>query len=242
MSATLARLDRGARCALALLLGAAFAALVAASSALAAQPELGLDPNAATGAGGNAKSPNAPAYSVDGFRSAHFGMSEEEVRGAIRTDFKIPDGRILKETNPTERTNAFTITVPNLLPGAGPARLTYIFGYRSKRLIHVNAIWTGPKPPEGQQNDLLGAALALRNYFLSFSFEREGLVHDAQLADGAVLLFQGSDREGRTVQLIAGTARERRDNKKPESEQVIRLSYIENLKSPDIYRIPPGSF
>ena len=169
-------------------------------------------------------------------------MTEEAVRSAIHADFKLPDGKVAKETNATERTTALTISVPNLLSGAGPAKVSYIFGYAHKQLIHVNAIWTGPKPAEGQPNEFLGAASALRNYFLSLGFEREGLVHDAQLANGALLLFQGSDQKGRMVSLIAGTVQVPRGDKPPEAEQVIRLSYIENPKNPDIYRIAPGSF
>jgi len=230
---------RGARL-LALLIGASLALHLTAAAA--AQPGPGLEENATTDTGGSAKSPSPAPYSVEGFRSAHFGMTEEEVRGAIRADFKIPDSKILKEANAAERTSALTIVVPNLLPGAGPARVSYILGYQKRRLIHVNAIWTGPKPTEGQVNDLLGAAMALRNYFLSLGFEREGLVHDAQLADGAVLLFQGNDHAGRMVSLIDGTVKTRPDDKKSELEQVVRLSYIENPKNPDIYHIPPGSF
>ena len=224
------------------LIGAFLACLVAGGTASAAQPEAGLDPNATTDTGGDAKPSEGPAYAVDGFRSAHFGMTEEAVRSAIRGDFKIPDGKIVKETNATERTTALTISVPNLLPGAGPAKVSYIFGYAHKQLIHVNAIWTGPKPAEGQPNEFLGAATALRNYFLSLGFEREGLVHDAQLTNGALLLFQGSDQKGRMVSLVVGTIQVPRGEKPPGTEQVIRLSYIENPKHPDIYRIPPGSF
>jgi hypothetical protein len=224
------------------LIGAFLACLVAGGAASAAQPEAGLDPNATTDTGGDAKSPERPAYAVDGFRSAHFGMTEEAVRSAIHADFKIPEAKIVKEANATERTTALTISVPNLLSGAGPAKVSYIFGYAHKQLIHVNAIWTAPKPAEGQPNEFLGAATALRNYFLSLGFEREGLVHDAPLANGALLLFQGSDQKGRMVSLIVGTAQLPRGDKRPEAEQVIRLSYIENPKNPDIYRIPPGSF
>jgi hypothetical protein len=215
---------------------------VAGAPASAAQPSTGLDQNGATDTGDEAKSPSAAPYSVEGFRSAHFGMGEDAVRSAIHADFKIPDAKIVKETNPTERTTALTVSVPNLLPGAGPARVSYILGYAQKQLIHVNAIWTSPKPAEGLPNELMGAATALRNYFLSLGFERDGLVHDAPLADGAVLLFQGSDLKGRMVSLIAGSVQARRTDKKTEVEQVIRLSYIENPKNPDIYRISPGSF
>jgi hypothetical protein len=227
---------------LAALGGAFLASLVAGGPAAAAQPAAGLDQNVTTDTGGEAKAENAAPYSVDGFRSAHFGMTEEAVRNAIHVDFKLPDGKIVKETNATERTTALTISVPNLLPGAGAAKVSYIFGYAHKQLIHVNAIWTSPKPAEGQANDFLGAATALRNYFLALGFEREGLAHDAQLADGALLLFQGSDQKGRMVSLVAGTVQLPRGDKPPEVEQVIRLSYIENAKNPDIYRIPPGSF
>lgn len=232
-------------------LPAALAALVGlvlafglAGAALPAQPATNAGREAAGKLEGGEKAPDAPAYAVEGFRSARFGMTEEAVRKAIVADFKLPDSAIVKENNPTERTTILMINVPNILAGAGTAQISYILGYTHKQLIHVNLIWTAPKPKENEPNDFMGAAMALRNYFLSFGFRPEGFLHDARLPDGSLALIQGADHKGRLVSLVvAELAGQDAGAKKPaEAQQIIRLSYVENPKTPDVYRIKPGSF
>src|SRR5271169_2294047 len=63
---------------------------------------------------------------VTGFRGAKWGMSESEVKAVIAADFKISADKVKSEQNPNERTTVLTVTVPDLLDGAGPARVSYI--------------------------------------------------------------------------------------------------------------------
>src|SRR4051812_45699981 len=144
----------------------------------------------------------APAYSVQGFRSAHFGMSEADVRKAIAADLKLDDKAIARETNQLERTTILAASVPDLLAGAGPARVSYIFGFNKQKLIQVNILWTAAKK-EGAVSSLGGPGATLRNYFLGFAFKGES-ARDKVLPDGSVLLFQGGDEKGRIVALLAG--------------------------------------
>ena len=88
-----------------------------------------------------APAPNAESsepFQVDGFRSARWGMTDAQVKAAIRRDFNIPPEKIQTEENASERTAILTITVGDVLEGAGKARISYIFGYTSKKLIQVN--------------------------------------------------------------------------------------------------------
>jgi hypothetical protein len=185
-----------------------------------------------------ATAPNAPAYAVEGFRSARFGMSEADVRKAIAADFKLTDKVITRDTNPVEHTTILTVSVPDLLAEAGPARVSYIFGYARHQLIYVNVVWVAPKK-EGAGNSLAPAAAALRNYFLAYSFKPEGQLRDVTLNDGSVLLFQGADQKNRTVSLVTG---EGPGESGTDRQWVLRLSYIENPTQPDVYRIKPGTF
>src|SRR5579863_130277 len=81
----------------------------------------------------------AAAAAIDGFRDAHFGMTEVELRRAIQADF--PKAAVAAAINPTEKTTTLSLTAGGLLPDTGPARISYILGYRSKRLIQVNIVW-----------------------------------------------------------------------------------------------------
>ncbi len=183
-----------------------------------------------------------PAYSVEGFRSARFGMSEAEVRKAIAADFKLDDKAITRETNPLERTTILAATVADLLPGAGPGRITYIFGFTKHQLIQVNVLWTAPKK-EGAANSLGAPGATLRNYFLGYSFKPESAVRDKALPDGSVLLFQGADEKGRAVALVTGEGViEDARSKTNEAQWYLRLSYVEDPANPDVYRLKPGSF
>ncbi len=90
-----------------------------------------------------APQPATPAEQahVDGFRSTKWGMTEAQVRGAIHADFNIPDDKIKHTENLAEKTQVVSAVVPDLLEGAGNAEVSYIFGYASKKLIQVNALW-----------------------------------------------------------------------------------------------------
>jgi hypothetical protein len=188
-----------------------------------------------------AEQTGAPAYSVQGFRSAHFGMSEAEVRKAIAADFKLDDKAIARETNQLERTTILAATVPELLAGAGPARVTYIFGFNRQKLIQVNILWTAPKK-DGAASSLGGPGATLRNYFLGFAFKGEA-ARDKVLPDGSVLLFQGGDEKGRVVALLAGEGViEDARAKSNDPQWYLRLSYVEDPVKPDVFRLKPGSF
>src|SRR5438105_3491520 len=104
-------------------------------AALAADPE---PPASAAPA-----SPAAPAQPVhvEGFRSAQWGMTEPQVKAAIHKDFNIAAEKIKSEDNLAERTHVLSVVVPDLLEGAGAGRVSYIFGYTTKKLIQVNLLW-----------------------------------------------------------------------------------------------------
>lgn len=217
----------------------------------------GTPANTGTAAPGSSAAPGkedgakqAPA-TVEGFRSAKFGMGEDELRKAIRADFGVKDADIERADNPVERTTALSVIVKDLLPGGGPARVSYILGFTSKKLIHVNVLWArelGDTPNE----TLLANATTLQSYLSEQPFPPENVAMNAPLPDGSILLFRGSDAKSRVVLLVvSGLARQAEAGKKPgakaagkeaEDKPVIRLSYIANATEPDIFRVKPGQF
>src|SRR5580693_1386206 len=88
------------------------------------------------------QAPVAPPVVIDGFRSAHFGMTEAEVRKAIETDFKLTGSAVRPGDNPVERTHLLSVTVPDLVPDSGKAVIDYVLGYKSHSLIEVNVTWS----------------------------------------------------------------------------------------------------
>ncbi|MGH7094892.1 MAG: hypothetical protein ACREFB_15330, partial [Stellaceae bacterium] len=107
----------------------------------------GLVAGAAEPAASTAPAVALPTMQVTGFRDAHWGMTAAEVKAAIRKDFSIPPDKVQAEANASERTSVLSVTVPNLIEGAGKARVSYIFGFTTKKLIQVNALWGTPVDP-----------------------------------------------------------------------------------------------
>ena len=53
---------------------------------------------------------------VNGFRSAHFGMIEFDVKQAIKDDFGIEKNQVSRKVHPSEKTITLGIEVEKLLP------------------------------------------------------------------------------------------------------------------------------
>src|ERR1700739_2543074 len=66
------------------------------------------------------------AYEVTGFRDAHFGMTEPELRAAVVKDFALKRADITSSVNAVEGTTVLTAKVAALEPGPGPAAVAFI--------------------------------------------------------------------------------------------------------------------
>jgi hypothetical protein len=189
--------------------------------------------------------PAGPAATIDGFRQSLFGMSEEQVRQGIRKDFPAEAGKISNVVHPSEKTTVLSVTVPDLLPNTGNARISYIFGYRSKKLIQVNIVWTSEGNPASDET-VIGTANSLRDYFSLQNYKPDTVVANQQLAENTILVFRANDLQGRTVLLVlSGVAAEaRREEKKGlrPPPLTLELSYIEDAAHPDVFRIGKGQF
>ena len=183
-----------------------------------------------------------PVAVIDGFRSARFGQTEVEVRKAIANDFGLKESAIRRDIHPTERTTVLTVDVDNLLPGSGKAQVTYVLGYASQRLGHINVVWPGGE----DKPDLALTAVALRNYFLGQEFKADSVVANAELPDHTILVFRGADTRGRMVLLVLQRPPERAKGKKPDpaagTPSFLRLTYVEKPAEPDVFQVKPGQF
>jgi hypothetical protein len=188
--------------------------------------------------------PAAPAR-VEGFRSAQWGMTEPQVKGALAKDFKIASEKIKSDENLAERTHVLTIVVPELLEGAGAARVSYIFGYTTKKLIQVNLLWGTAIDPQISPEKIRAAADQLRQLLLDSGYEPRSVVTNAKMNDGEVLVFKGEDADKHvTILRLAAAAQPARrgSSDKPTTSTALALSYILDAQSPDIYRLKKGQF
>jgi hypothetical protein len=142
--------------------------------------------------------PVGPPAQIDGFRQARFGMSEEQVRQAIRKDFPAAAAKLTNAVHPTEKTTVLSLSVTDLLPHTGNAHISYILGYHSKKLGQVNIVWTSDGNTPGDET-VVGIANSLRDYFISENFKPDSVVTNNQLAANKILVFRGSDEQNRTV-------------------------------------------
>jgi len=183
---------------------------------------------------------------VEGFRGAKWGMTEAEVKAAITAEFKIPADKLKTEPNPNERTTVLTIQVPDLIEGAGVARVSYIFGYTTKKLIQVNLVWGTPVDPQAKAEGVVAAANQLRDLFLNAGYEPSSIIANARANDGEVIVFQGQDADKHTtlLRLVSAQPPAEKEAKKEKAQPVtaLFLSYILDTKTPDIFRLKKGQF
>jgi hypothetical protein len=181
---------------------------------------------------------------IEGFRSAGFGMTEAQVRQAVHKDFPAAGEKVSSELNPAEKTTVLTVYVPDLIPGTGKARISYILGYSTKKLIQVNINWTAEAKSPASAESVVGAANLLRNYFLTGGYLPDSIVANQQLPNGYVV-FRGLDARSRMVVMVlsgatGGTAPDIEKEKAPPIG--LQLSYILDPEHPDVYLVPKGQF
>ena len=178
---------------------------------------------------------------VSGFRSAQFGMNERDILKAIKSDFGLGKKQVSRQVHPNEKTITLGIKVSKLLPESGPAKIFYILGYKTRRLIHINVIWGRPVMKDPNAEAVVATANQLRNHFVQKKYQKKGFALNAQLGAGVILVFQGKDRKGRAARLLLSNPKSEGDKKAGENIE-LTLSYIEKPEDPDVYRIKEGDF
>ena len=191
--------------------------------------------------------PTAPqAAVIDGYRSAHFGMKESDVRKAIRKD--LDTDKISSVPNDLERTTVLMVKEQRLLADAPPATVSYILGATSTRLIQINVVWG--EDGGADVKPVVTVANALVAYFAEKgAYAKDSVVVNQALPDGSTLAFRGTDAAGHMVVLqllpVIDKADVKEDVKGKKFEvkkAILKLSYIENPAKPDVFHIEKGQF
>ena len=102
---------------------------------------------------------------VDGFRSAKFRSNERSVYNAIKKDFKINEINVSRVVHPTQKTVTLGINVKELISGSGPSKIFYVFGYKSKKLIHISVVWGSSVEDQPNGEVVVSTSNQLRIYF-----------------------------------------------------------------------------
>jgi hypothetical protein len=191
-----------------------------------------------------------PNYEVTGFRDARFGMTETEVRAAVKKSFAAKDADIKTNANPTEGTTLLIVRVDSLDPGPGPGTITYIFGNKSKKLIQVNVVWGEDAPNNSSDaNAIVGAGTRLERYFQGFSWRKDTTRVGVPVGENTVVLFAGEDEKKGAVRLVVDgikyqVNREGNQTTSPDPKGAPKLviNYIGDRENPDVAKIEPGKF
>ena len=115
-----------------------------------------------------------PWANIDGFRSAKFGMSMENVKNAIYKDFQLRDSKISTIKHPTEQPQSLGITVEQLLPNSGKGRIVYVFGYKTNKLIQVNVLLGHPVDTSVTPQQIVDSGNILGNHFFKKRYQEDG--------------------------------------------------------------------
>ena len=210
-------------------------------------PALAQEPPAVAGTvSGDAVGADAAApASVEGFRSARFGMDEADVRAAITTDFGIPESAVEEYENTAERTRILAVKVPDILEGGGEALVSYVLGYSSGKLGQVSVLWSPQTDPSLDPARLTANANVLRSYFMNAGYRPETVIANVAVPEGLVM-FRGADQQGRmTLLLLRGSlpAPAQGQDAPPSLDPTsLLLAYLENPADPDVFSVKPGQF
>ncbi len=217
---------------------AALASCLAVGAAVAAQPE-----GEGTGASSAGNLPGqTQVVDLTGFRAAQFGMDEEQVRKAIVADFgKEAADRATTQENLAEKTKVISLTVKDLFEGAGTGSVSYVFGYKSQKLIQVALLWSAQTDPELKPDTLFSSANVLQGYFVGQGYVPATVVTNAMIGSG-ILMFRGSDKDENTAMLLLQGAFVGEGDKRNLTPNALLLYYIADAKNPDVFRIEPGKF
>jgi hypothetical protein len=191
-----------------------------------------------------------PKYEVTGFREARFGMTEAEVRAAVSKAFALKPADLATSTNPIEGTAVLSVRLASLDPAPGPAQVSYIFGYGSKKLIQVNVIWGSDSPnPSTDSNAMIAAGSRLERYFAGFAWRKDAARSGIPVGDNTVALFASEDEKKGAVRLIVDGVkyqmqREGKETASPDPKGPAKLiiNYIADRDNPDVARIEKGKF
>ena len=190
------------------------------------------------------KSQKKKAARIEGFRSAKFGMKEKDVLRAIQKDFKVSKSEVNRTTSALEQTTILSIKAPKLLTVGGPAKIGYIFGYKSKKLVQVNIAWGRGATKNVDGKSVVDAANFLRTHLIKKEYKKEGFIANGRMNDEITVVFRGKDKKNRMALLILNAPKGSKgeDAEATLKKVSLKLSYMVDPENPDILTIGEDDF
>jgi hypothetical protein len=184
---------------------------------------------------------------IEGFRSAKFGMKESDIYRAITKDFKISKSKVKRSVHSLEKTTSLKITVPQLIGIGGTAKIAYIIGFKSKRLVQVSIVWGRGAEESGKKvkaQNIVDAANFLRNHLVKKKYNKDGFIANGRMNDVTTIVFRGKDKKNRMALLVLTSpmAKKGEDAKKAREKISLNLSYMLDAEKPDILTIKDDDF
>jgi hypothetical protein len=177
-----------------------------------------------------------PLHDIAGFRSARFGMNEDEVRAAVAHDFKDYATLLQPARHPDPRYSMLVLPLPSLEPGPGAAGVTYLFAGAEHKLVQVNVLWsTGDKPAEADRTRIVTAGVQLADFFRALRWRPDAATMGVPLGANGLVLFSGIDPHKAMVEVtVTGVALRGRDGKVApvEGPAKLRVAYMSSLGTP----------
>jgi hypothetical protein len=177
-----------------------------------------------------------PPHEITGFRSARFGMNEDEVRAAVARDFKDHATLLQPAHHPDPRYSMLVLALPSLEPGPGAAGVTYLFAGADHKLVQVNVLWsTGDKPAEADRTRMVTAGVQLADYFRALRWRPDAATMGVPLGANGVVLFSGIDPHKAMVEVtVTGVPLRGRDGKVApvDGPAKLRVAYMSTLGAP----------
>jgi hypothetical protein len=186
----------------------------------------------------------ASSASVDGFRSARFGMDEAAVHKAISSDFSLPPTAVQSYENPVTHTTEITIAVPALIDGLGKADVQYVLGYQSHKLTQVTVIWDQAADPANTAAAIIRAAGSLQSYFAHEGFPAASVRANFVASDGDFVLLRAADGQNHTVLLAlqGAMSKDKTSGTVKFTPRALAIGYVADAAHPDIFNVPKGAF
>lgn len=189
------------------------------------------------------------AYVLDGYRSAKWSMTPDQVRAAVARDMPGAKLQPLK-VDPVDRTSLLVVNLATLAPGPGPAAVTYIFGAKSGRLMHVNIDWSADHPTEADRQALTEAGAKVLQGLVGYYWKLGTVARGIALAPGNLSLFSAIGEGGGLIEVRlqgVGYVLKRpgaADTMLPPPADMKALLHIGIAQdaTPDVYRIDKGQF
>jgi hypothetical protein len=182
------------------------------------------------------------AYTVKGFRSAHFGMTKAQVKAAIAKDFHLKSDRIQDSIVAEGRTPVLVIHVPALFPESGAGDVAYLFGYHSARLMQITVTLSTQTDASLSRERIVVDGQILQHYFLGAGYPPKQVVVNQGTQIG-VVLFQGTDPLGHLTNLVLrGQMSKGSDGKMVLDPQALQINYVADPQHPDVMKSLAGQF